>query len=47
MKLRDIGIRVVYKLEYADELMRIIIISTRSDEQVYKDALRRRYKYNL
>ena len=36
IKFRDLGIRVVYKVEIVDSVMKIIIISTRSDEQVYK-----------
>lgn len=47
IKLKDIGIRVVYKVEKVDGIMKIIIISARSDEQVYKDAAKRREKYNL
>ena len=38
IKFRSIGIRVVYKLEATESLMKIIIISTRTDEQVYKEA---------
>lgn len=36
IKFRDIGIR--YKIEYVDEVMKIIVISARTDEQVYKEA---------
>jgi len=35
IKFRDIGIRVVYKVEYTDTVMKIIVISARADEQVY------------
>ena len=36
IKFRDLGIRVVYKLEYVDDIMKIIVISARTDEAVYK-----------
>ena len=42
IKFRDIGIRVVYKIEYVDEVMKIIVISARTDEQIYKEASKRR-----
>ena len=38
IKFRDIGIRVVYKIEITDTIMRIIVVSARTDEQVYKEA---------
>ena len=47
IKFRDIGIRVVYKVEYTDTVMKIIVISARSDEQVYIEATKRRTKHNL
>ena len=47
IKFRDIGIRVVYKVEFTDTTMKIIIISARSDDQVYKDAMKRRIKHDL
>ena len=47
IKFRGIGIRVVYKVEIVDNIMKIIVISARSDEQVYKEALLRREKYNI
>lgn len=47
IKFRDIGIRVVYKVEYTDTVMRIIVISARADEQVYKEATKRRTKHDL
>ena len=47
IKFRDLGIRVVYKVEIVDSVMKIIIISTRSDEQVYKEAAKRRSKHDL
>lgn len=47
IKSRDIGIRVVYKIERIDGIMKIIVISARTDEQVYKEAAKRREKYDL
>ena len=47
IKFRDLGIRVVYKAEYSDTIMRIIIVSARADDQVYKAAEKRRKKYEL
>ena len=47
IKFRDIGIRVVYKVEYTATVMKIIVISARSDEQVYIEATKRRTKHNL
>ena len=36
IKLRKLGIRVCYRLVYENEVMRVVIISIRTDEQVYK-----------
>ena len=47
IKYRDLGIRVVYRLEYTETMMKIIVISARTDEQVYKEALRRRERYGI
>ena len=47
IKLRDIGIRVVYKIERIEGIMKIIVISARTAEQVYKEAAKRREKYDL
>ena len=47
IKFRDIGIRVVYKVEYTATVMKIIVISARADEQVYIEATKRRRKHNL
>lgn len=38
IKFRGLGIRVVYKIERADGVMKIIVVSARTDEQVYKEA---------
>ena len=47
IKFRDLGIRVVYKMEIVDAIMKIIVVSARTDEQVYKEAAKRRMKYDL
>ncbi|MEH2928643.1 type II toxin-antitoxin system RelE/ParE family toxin [Candidatus Ventrimonas sp. KK005] len=47
IKFLDLGIRVVYKLEKTETIMRIIVISSHTDEQVYKKAYKRREKYTL
>lgn len=44
IKFRDLGIRVVYKIERRDEVMKIIVVSARTDEQVYKQAAKRHKK---
>ena len=47
IKFRNLGIRVVYKTIQIDGIMKIIVISARTDEQVYKEAGKRREKYDL
>ena len=47
IKLRDAGIRIVYKVEKTESNMRIIVISARSDEKAYREALKRRTDYHL
>lgn len=41
IKLRDAGIRVVYRVEEVNGVMRIIIIGARSDDEVYRLAVQR------
>ncbi len=41
IKLRNLGYRVVYDLVREGSVMKIIIISVRDDEEVYKEAERR------
>jgi len=45
IKLRGIGLRIVYKLEEPDML--IIVAAAREDEEVYKEAAKRIKKYDL
>lgn len=47
IKFRDLGIRVVYKVERTEDVMKIIVVSARTDEQVYREAAKRREKYEL
>lgn len=47
IKFRDLGIRVVYKVERTDTAMKIIVVSARTDDQVYKEAAKRRIKHDL
>lgn len=47
IKLGNLGIRVVYKVERVDGVMKIIVVSARTDEQVYKEAVKRREKHDL
>ena len=47
IKFRDIGIRVVYKVIREDTIMKILVVSARTDEKVYKEAARRRKEYDL
>lgn len=41
IKLRNLGFRVVYGLIKEENIMRVIVISIRNDELVYKEAERR------
>lgn len=41
IKLRNLGYRVVYSLVREKETMKVIVISIRDDEAVYKEAERR------
>lgn len=47
IKFRDLGIRIVYKIEIVNSIMKIIVISARTDEQVYKEAQTRRENHHL
>ena len=47
IKLRDLGIRVVYKVEYTETTMKIIVISARTDGRAYREAATRRNKHDL
>ena len=45
IKFLKYGIRVVYKLERQNNLMKIIVISARAENKVYEEAGSRREKY--
>ncbi len=47
IKFLNIGIRVVYKLVRDKSVMKIIIISARSDNEVYDEAEKRRIRNEL
>ena len=47
IKFRDLGIRVVYKVERVGKVMKIIVVSARTDEQVYNEAAKRRDRYDF
>lgn len=47
IKFLKYGIRVVYKLERQDNIMKIIVVSARTENKVYDDAGSRRMKHNL
>ena len=45
IKFQNLGLLVVYQLIISDTVMKIIVVSARTDEQVYKEAARRRMKH--
>lgn len=47
IKFLKYGIRVVYKLENHDNVMKVIVISARADNKVYNEADNRRNKHSL
>lgn len=47
IKLRSIGIRVVYALMEVDGVMLIVVVGARANNEVYEDAASRREKYDL
>lgn len=47
IKFKKVGVRVVYKIEILENIMKIVIISARADNQVYEEAEKRRRKYGL
>lgn len=47
MKLRNSGLCIVYRIVRIDEKMLMIIIGTRADNEVYKDAVRHITKNKL
>lgn len=47
IKLKKSGIRIVYDVIRDKDIMRVIIIGMRKDEEVYKEAYKRIRKHNL
>lgn len=47
IKFLKYGIRVVYKLERYDNIMKVIVVSARAENKVYDEAGNRRAKYDL
>lgn len=47
IKLRDAGLRIVYKLIQTDTEMIIVVIGARADEEVYDIAAKRVKKHDL
>ena len=47
IKFRNLGIRVVYKIEQEGNIMIILIISVRADNEVFEEACRRRIIHGL
>ena len=47
IKFRGIRIRVVYSIEKRNNVMTIIVVSVRADNQVYQVASQRRTKHDL
>lgn len=41
IKLKKLGIRVVYKLIRTDEIMKIVVVAARADDEVYDIAAKR------
>lgn len=47
IKFRGIGIRAVYAVEEKNGIMTIIVVSVRTDNQVYQEASKRRTKHDF
>ena len=47
IKLRDAGIRVVYKLVRTETQMLVIVVGARADDEVYELAEKRKKKHGL
>ncbi len=47
IKLKSIGIRVVYTLVRTDHVMLIVVIGIRSDDEVYELAAHRKTRHDL
>lgn len=47
VKLKNDGVRIVYKLVECDNIMLVVIIGMRTDDEVYREAVRRKRNHNL
>lgn len=47
IKLKAEGLRIVYKLERTEHNMCIVVIGVRSDDEVYREATKRREQHGL
>ena len=47
IKLKDAGLRIVYKLIQTETEMIVVVIGARADEEVYDIASKRAIKHNL
>ena len=46
-KLKRDGVRIVYKLEERDGVMLVIVIGMRTDDEVYREAARRKRAHGM
>ncbi|WP_260620374.1 hypothetical protein [Gordonibacter massiliensis (ex Traore et al. 2017)] len=47
IKLKADGIRIVYQLMRTERSMRVVVIGVRSDDEVYREAQKRRESHGL
>lgn len=47
VKLKADGIRIVYKVERSDHAMLVVVIGVRADDDVYREAQKRRDAHGL
>ena len=47
IKLKDSGIRIVYKLIRTETVMLIVVVGARADEEAYKLAHKRRIRHEI
>ncbi|PNV68750.1 addiction module toxin RelE [Enteroscipio rubneri] len=47
VKLKRDGVRIVYKLEERDGVMLVIVIGMRTDDEVYREAARRKRAHGM
>ncbi len=47
IKLREAGLRIVYKLIQTETAMLVVVVGARADDQVYETAEKRSTKYDM